>query len=158
MDKDELQRKDLTNDEPAASLLHVVIVTTDHAVFDGMADKVIAPSVNGQVTILPHHIALLARLESGKMVIGRQDETQDYAIGGGFLEVCDNQVTILADTAERGEEIDIARAETARQRASLLVKRYQGQPEYAAVYQALRRSRTRIKVGRMAAARRTLHK
>jgi len=153
MDRDELQPKNRTNDEAATSLLHVVIVTADHAIFDGMADKVIAPSVNGQITILPHHIALLARLDPGQMVIGKQDETQDYAIGGGFLEVRDNQITILADTAERGEEIDIARAEAARQRASLLVKRYRGRPEYAAVYQALRRSRARIKVGRMAARR-----
>ena len=152
MDKNASQ-KEQTSDAAAAPLLHVVIVTGDRALYDGMADKVIAPSVNGQVTILPHHVAFLARLDPGRMVVGRKDETQDYAIGGGFLEVRDNQVTVLADTAERGEEIDIARAEAARRRASILVKRYRGRPEYVAAYQALRRSRARLKVARMATRR-----
>ena len=153
MDKGESQQKDQMNGETTASLLHVVIVTADHALYDGTADKVIAPAINGQVTILPHHVAFLAKLEPGRMVVSEEDKTQDYAIGGGFLEVRDNQVTVLADTAERGEDIDIARAEAARRRASILVKRYRGRPEYTAAYQALRRSRARLKVARMATRR-----
>jgi len=132
--------------EPAR--LHVVIVTGDRAVYQGLADRVILPGVDGQISILGHHAALLAALEPGELVVrdGQRDEA--FAIGGGFVEVCDNEVTVLADTAERAEEIDVARAEAARRRARVLMRQYRARPEFQTAWQALRRSRARLKVAR----------
>jgi F-type H+-transporting ATPase subunit epsilon len=128
--------------------LHVVVATGDHAVYDGSVDRVTAPAVNGQISILVHHAPLLAALEPGELVVRSAGQAQSFAIGGGVVEVRDNQVIILADTAERAEEIDVARAEAARLRASTLVKQYRGRPEFATALQALRRSRARLKVAR----------
>ncbi len=133
--------------------LHVVIVTGDHIVYDGLVDRVVAPAIGGQITILPHHVALLAALEPGELRVGMGQRGECLAIGGGVIEVRDDQVIVLADTAERAEEIDLARAEAARQRAMALVKMYRGRPEFADAMQALRRSRARLKVGRRALRR-----
>jgi len=94
--------------------LHVVIVTGDKAVYDGMADRVIAPALTGQISVLRHHAPLLAALEPGELIVRLGDSEEDFAIGGGFIEVRDNQVIVLADTVERAEEIDVARAERQR--------------------------------------------
>ena len=132
-----------------ASYLHVVIVTGDRSVYDGIAERVIAPAVQGPVTILVHHAPYLTTLEPGELAVGLEGgERQSYAIGGGFMEVSDDRVTVLADSAERAEEINVAEAEAARRRAQALMKRYRGQEEYGTYYQALRRSRARLKVAR----------
>ena len=128
--------------------LHVVIVTGDRPVYDGLAERVIAPATRGQITILAHHAPLLAALEPGELIVRGQQHDESLAVGAGFVEVRDDQVTILVDTAERAEEIDVARAEAARRRARALMERYRGRPEYAAAWQALRRSRARLKVAR----------
>ncbi len=91
------------------SRLHVVIVTGDKAVYDGIADRIIAPALSGQITVLCHHAPLLAALEPGELIVRVGDSEEDFAIGGGFIEVRDNQVIVLADTIERAKEIDVAR-------------------------------------------------
>lgn len=134
------------NDAAHPHHLRVTIVTGDRVVYDGLADRVIAPAINGQISVLPRHAPLLATLEPGEMVVRLGDYIEAMAVGGGFIEVLDDQVTVLADTAERAEEIDTARAEAARQRARALMRMYRDRPEYAAAYQAMRRSRARLKV------------
>lgn len=132
----------------AVPRLHVVVVTGDHAVFDGPARSISLPAIAGQITVLAHHAPLLAMLDPGEVIIRADESEEVLAIGGGFVEVRDDEVIVLADTAERAEEIDIARAEAARRRAQALMRMYRDQPEYAAAYQALRRSRARLKVAR----------
>jgi F-type H+-transporting ATPase subunit epsilon len=126
--------------------LHVTVVTGDRAVYDGLADCVVAPAMEGQISVLLHHASLIAALEPGGLLVRLGPAEQSFAVGGGFIEVRDDEVIILADTAERAEEIDIARAEAARRRARALVKMYRDRPESAAAWQALRRSRVRIQV------------
>ncbi|MBC7235937.1 MAG: ATP synthase F1 subunit epsilon [Chloroflexi bacterium] len=133
---------------PERPKLQVTIVTGDRLVYAGEAVRLVAPSAYGQITILPGHVALLAALEPGEMIVRRGEEQPDVdlAVGGGFIEVRDDQVIVLADTAERAEEIDVARAEAARRRAQLVMRQYRGTPEYTAAVRALRRSRARLKV------------
>ena len=128
--------------------VHVSIVTGDRLVYDGPADRVIVPSIEGQIAILPYHAPLLAAIEPGELRLVRGEREESFSVGGGFVEVLDNDVTVLADSAERPEEIDVARAEAARRRARILVRRYRGRPASAAAVQALRRSRARLKVAR----------
>lgn len=137
----------------AASALYVVIVTGDRVVYDGMAERVSAPAPQGMVTILPRHAPMLVMLEPGELIVRLGADEENYAVGGGFLEVADDRVTVLGDTVERADEIDVLRAEAARQRARALVAHYQDRPEYAAGMQALRRSRARLKVAQRARRR-----
>lgn len=132
--------------EKTARRLSVVVVTGDHPVYEGEADRVVAPALYGQVSILPHHAAYLAALEPGELIVRDGDHEEPIAIGGGFIEVRDDTVIVLADSAERAREIDVQRAREARRRAEALVRRYRNQPESQAAVQALRRSRARIKV------------
>ena len=81
-------------------------------------DEVIAPGSLGELGILPHHAPLITSLQPGELRVKRGGEEDDFFISGGFLEVHTDQVTVLADAAERDSEIDLERAEAARQRAS----------------------------------------
>ncbi|MBN1402491.1 MAG: ATP synthase F1 subunit epsilon [Anaerolineae bacterium] len=134
--------------------LHLVVVTGDRIVYDGRVDRVVLPAWSGQITILPHHAALLAALEPGELLVKSGQREEALAVGGGFVEVSDDRVTVLADSAERAEEIDVMRAETARRRAELAMRRYRGRPEYAAAHEALRRSRARLRAARRLGHRR----
>ncbi|MCY3956940.1 MAG: ATP synthase F1 subunit epsilon [Chloroflexi bacterium] len=78
---------------------------------------VLAPSVEGQLGILPRHAPLITQLEPGTLELRRGAETQHFSITGGFLEVMDNTVTVLADASENASEISRERAEAAREAA-----------------------------------------
>src|SRR6476659_7186074 len=98
--------------------LTLEIVTAERVVFqDDNVDMVVAPSVDGQVGILPSHAPLLTVLQVGELRVIKGNDEQSIVIAGGFMEVLHNKVTVLADAAERSEEIDTAAAEEARHRA-----------------------------------------
>jgi len=124
------------------------IVTVERLVFSGDVDFVSAPGVMGTLGILPKHAPLMTALDVGELRFKRGDEEESFAIGGGFMEVLPDRVIVLADTAERAEEIDLERAEAARQRAEKLLKERPPGVDVTAIEGALRRSRVRLKVGR----------
>ena len=98
--------------------LRVQIVTAEREVFaDDSVDMVVAPGADGVVGILPRHAPLLTTLLPGVVRIKKGGTEQAMAVGGGFLQVARDKVLILADTAERADEVDEARAEEARRRA-----------------------------------------
>jgi F-type H+-transporting ATPase subunit epsilon len=125
------------------------IVTQERQIYSVTdAHMIIAPGVEGQLGILPRHAPLLTALAEGIMQVRRAESEDTFAIHGGFMEVLPDRVTVLADVAERAEEIDLARAEEARQRAvELMNKAYEG-PDYEKAEAAMRRSLTRLKVAR----------
>src|SRR5215469_10104560 len=102
-------------------LLHVTIVTAQQTVFDGEAEEVIAPGGEGQLGILPRHAPLLTTLALGELRVRQHGVDEGIFVAGGFLEVNNNVVTVLADDAERGSEIDTAHAEEARRRAQAIL-------------------------------------
>lgn len=125
------------------------IVTIERQVFSEDVDMVIAPGTEGVLGILPHHAPLMTALKPGELVIKRRGlPDQLIAIGGGFMEVRPDKVTVLADSAEYSEEIDIARAEEARKRAEQLLRERPADVEAAAIEAALRRAEVRIRVAR----------
>ena len=93
------------------------IVTAERAVYSEDVDVVIAPGVEGQLGILPHHAPLMTALQAGELRVRKGGEEVSLAISGGFLEVRPDSIVVLADTAERADEIDTARAEEAKSRA-----------------------------------------
>ncbi|HUT67800.1 MAG TPA: F0F1 ATP synthase subunit epsilon [Dehalococcoidales bacterium] len=99
------------------SSLKLDIVTAERIVYSEEVDAVIAPGVEGQLGILPHHAPLMTILQAGELVVRRGGQDDTLAISGGFLEVRPDRVIVLADSAERAEEIDIERAEAAKKRA-----------------------------------------
>lgn len=127
----------------------VEVITPERVVFAGDADMVLAPGAHGQLGILPRHAYLLTALAPGELIIRRAGEEDLYiAVGGGFMEVAPDFVTVLADTAERAVEIDLARAEEARRRAQALLEQKLDRMQLADAEAALRRATTRLKVGR----------
>src|ERR1700730_1107391 len=101
--------------------LQVELVTPEGRVFSEEADFVLAPGVEGDLGGLPQHIALLTPLRTGIVTIRNEEAEHVLVVAGGFLEVLPDKVTILADAAERAEDIDEARAEEARKRAQELL-------------------------------------
>jgi len=126
------------------------VVTAERTVFEGDVDLVLAPGLQGQLGILPHHAPLMTALSFGELILRRESLPDEFiAIGGGFMEVGPEQVIILADSAERAEEIDVARAEEARERArETMAQKRKEDVDFARAEAALRRSAIRLKVAR----------
>lgn len=126
------------------------IVTQERTVYSEQVDAVNVPSTEGRMGILPNHMVMLVALDYGEVIIRQGDEEEHFALGGGFAEVLPDKVTILADSAEHAAEIDVQRAQRAREQAEQLMR--EGVPEdserYAQIEAALRRAQVRINVGR----------
>jgi F-type H+-transporting ATPase subunit epsilon len=122
------------------------IVSQDRTVYEGLADMVIVPGVDGDMGILPNHAPLLSALRLGILKVRFQGIEEIFTISGGIIEVQPDIVTILADAAENVREIDVARAEAARKRAEAIL--VQGPPQdtdqYMTIEASLRRSRLRL--------------
>ncbi len=98
--------------------LSVEIITAEEIVqTEENLDVLIVPGSEGQLAILPRHAPLMTTLDSGELIFRRGTNETSFAIGGGFLEVHSDKVTVLADVAENADEIDAERAEEARKRA-----------------------------------------
>jgi F-type H+-transporting ATPase subunit epsilon len=121
------------------------IVTAERMIFSDDVSAVLAWGVEGQLGILPHHAPLMTILQPGDLMIRKDKEEEYLAISGGFLEVRPDKVVVLADACERVEEIDVARAEAAKERAQKALRTATREVDTAAPEAALRRSLARIK-------------
>ncbi|MDQ6643137.1 MAG: F0F1 ATP synthase subunit epsilon [Chloroflexota bacterium] len=133
--------------------LHVEVVTAERELYNGEADIVSAPGSEGRLGILPRHAALLATLKPGELNIKLNGAEEPLFVSGGFLEVSNNSVTVLADTAEHAEEIDQARAEEARRRAQERLEQAGAEVDRAELLGALERAMTRLQVAELARRR-----
>jgi len=126
------------------------IVTPERTVFEEEIDQATLPVENGEVTILPNHRSYIASLKAGgEIVLKKSGEEISLAVAGGFIEFANNNLVVLADRAERAEEIDLKRAEEARVRAEALMKeKIVDSGEYARVAAAIEKEMARIKVAR----------
>lgn len=122
------------------------IVTAERLSFADDVNVLVAPGIEGQLGILPHHAPLMTMLQPGELLIRKGNEEIYWAITGGFLEVRPDKVVVLADACELAEEIDIARAEAAKRRAEERLKTRVPEIDYAQAEAALRRSLARLKV------------
>jgi len=129
------------------STFHLEIVTIERKVFDDHVNMVIAPGSEGVLGILPRHTPLLTALSYGELQIKKEgEEDQFFAIGGGFMEVQPQHVVVLADAADRADEIDLARAEASRRRAEEYLARSKEEIDFERAEAALRRAQIRLKV------------
>ena len=126
--------------------LKVEIVTAERLVYsEEGVDRLIVPGVEGELGVLTLHAPLLTMIKPGLMRIVKGEEEVEMAITGGFIEVRDNRITILADAAERAEEIDVERAEEARRRAKRLIEERGAEVDLARAQAELAQALARIK-------------
>ena len=125
------------------------IATPERVVFKNDVDQITLPTKQGEITILPNHIPLIAVLKPGEIVIKNDKEEVSLAVSGGFIEVLSDKVVVLADTAERAEELDVERAEAARKRAeeALTQKKYDAK-EFASMAAMMEKELARVKVAK----------
>jgi F-type H+-transporting ATPase subunit epsilon len=126
--------------------LKLEIITAERQVFSDDVNTVVAPGVEGELGILPHHAPLITMLKPGEVLIRKGSEETYLFVSGGFLEVRPDKIIILADACERAEEIDIERAEAAKHRAEERLKTRTPELDVAQVQAALLRSLVRLKV------------
>lgn len=124
------------------------IITPIKVVLSEEVDEVTIPTVNGEISILPNHIDLLTKVKPGEMVIHKNGKTELFAITGGFLEITNNHVNILADHAIRADDIEIAKAEQAKERAEKAMKEKGSEKDFAIANAELRKSLLELKVAR----------
>jgi len=128
------------------STMQVEVVTGEREIYRGEAEEVIVPGIEGEMGILPHHAALLTALKAGDLRI-KLGGAEDYLfVSGGFMEVYNNTVTVLADAAEHADEIDASRAEAARQRAVELLAESKDERERTDLREALFRATQRLHI------------
>ena len=132
-----------------ADILHITVLTPERAVLDQDVYSVTAPGAAGYLGILKNHAALITSLVPGKLTVKdiRQQATV-YAISGGFLEVANNQVTVLADTLEAVDDINLADAQEARKLAERHVEAAKSPVDREAAVADLARIQNRISVKR----------
>ncbi|PIR94431.1 ATP synthase F1 subunit epsilon [Candidatus Falkowbacteria bacterium CG10_big_fil_rev_8_21_14_0_10_39_11] len=125
------------------------IATPEKVVFKEQVDQITLPTMQGEITILPNHIPLIAVLQPGelKIVIGQEEKM--LSVSGGFIEVLADKVVVLADTAERAEDLDVERAEAARKRAEeALSQKKTDAKEFAKLSALIEKETARVRVAR----------
>lgn len=102
--------------------MKVSVVTPDGPVYDSDVEMVSTKALTGELGILPGHIPMVAPLEIGAVRLKKEGKTDFIAVSGGFLEVRPDQVTVLAQAAEKASDIDVERAQKAKERAEQRMK------------------------------------
>jgi F-type H+-transporting ATPase subunit epsilon len=135
--------------------IRLEIITAERVVYSEDVDIVVAPGIDGELGILPHHAALMTMLQPGELRVRKDNEEESMFVSGGFLEVRGDKVVVLADVAERAEEIDVARAEAAKRRAEERIAQYPAPVDHARAEAALLRSMIRLRVAEKSRKRRS---
>ena len=135
-------------------MIQFKIVTPEKVVLEKKISQATIPTVDGEITILPNHRSYIAGLKAGEILVKCIDEKQGdkkcaMAVSGGFIEFADNKLVVLADTAERAEDLDLARAEEAKKKAEELKnQKFTDETQYAMVAAQLEKEMARVKVTR----------
>lgn len=123
------------------------IISSDRLFYEGRCRKIIIPAPDGELGILPNHENMVIAVNVGDARMEVEEGVwTDVAVGAGFAEVVNNRVTILVDTAERPDEIDVRRAEEAKERAEEQLRQKQSIQEYYRTQASLARAMNRLKV------------
>jgi F-type H+-transporting ATPase subunit epsilon len=128
--------------------MRLEIITAERLVYSDDVDVVVAPGIEGQLGILPHHAPLMTALQPGELMVRKNGEESYLAVSGGFMEVLGNRVTILADAAESSDEIDEQRSQQAVERARERLEKREEDIELEHALSSLRRAQARLNVVR----------
>ncbi|MCL4366413.1 ATP synthase F1 subunit epsilon [Patescibacteria group bacterium] len=130
------------------SQLHLKIVTPEKLILDEEVSQVNVSTQQGEIGILPNHANLMAKLEPGELVIKRNGKVESMAIGGGFLQIADNVLTVMTDLATYAADIDERAVEEAKKRAEAALEQTLSDEEYAETLANLEKSLAQLRVKR----------
>jgi F-type H+-transporting ATPase subunit epsilon len=122
------------------------IIASDHPFYQGECEMLVFPGLDGEYGILPNHEAMVTCVKAGELRFKAEGEWHYAAVTDGFVEIMPNFVVLLADTVEKPEDIDIKRAEEAKERAEERLRQQQSIKEYYHTQAALQRAMNRLKV------------
>lgn len=124
------------------------IVASDHIFYNGNCEALIVPAHDGEMGILPHHEAMILAIQEGELRFRAPNETQWHRaiVGLGIVQVANNRVTLIVDTAERPEDIDAVRAREALERAEEQMRQKQSLREFKMSQASMARALTRLRV------------
>ncbi|HEX7042744.1 MAG TPA: F0F1 ATP synthase subunit epsilon [Patescibacteria group bacterium] len=128
--------------------LHIKVVTPEKEILSEEVDEVVVPTVGGELTILPEHVALLTQLAPGELQIKKGHKTDHLVIVGGFLEVGNDTVSVLADYAAMGKDISEAKAQQAKEKAEKAMKERKSDIDFAMAEAEFRRAILELKVAK----------
>ena len=128
--------------------MRLEVITAEREVYADDVDVLVAPGIEGQLGILPHHAPLMTALQPGEMMVRKDGEESYLVVTGGFMEVLGNKVTILADACEHSDEIDEARAQTAVDHARERLEHRDTDMQSESAVSSLRRGQVRLDVVR----------
>ena len=139
--------------------IKIKIITPERSVFEDDINQVTLTVDSGEMTMLPDHIPYAGTLKAGEVLVKKGAENISVAVSGGFMEFSNNLLILLADTAERAEEIDLVRAEEAKKRAEELKKQKitTDDTDFARVAALLEKEMVRIRVARKHHTRKGMH-
>ena len=124
--------------------MRLEIITGERILFQGDVESVVAPGSEGELGVLPHHAAVMTMLQPGELFYTIDGAATSFALTGGFMEIRGDHVVVLADAAERVDEIDEARAEEAVRRARERIAARVSDVDLERAVQSLRRAQIRV--------------
>ena len=133
-----------------ADQIELEIVTPDHLMVHERVESVEIPGKAGYIGVLPGHAPLITELTIGEISYKQKGTTEHLSVAWGFAEVLPEKVTILAQTAERPQDIDVKRAEEAKARAEAALEKGAPDLDYQATLDAIKRAEVRLKVAQYA--------
>ncbi|QXM06704.1 F0F1 ATP synthase subunit epsilon [Crassaminicella indica] len=131
-----------------ASTFQLEIVTPDRRFFEGQVERIVVRTIQGDMGILKDHMFTVSPLEIGVLKIKQNGKYKEAACAGGFIQIKEDKTTIITDSAEWPEEIDIERAKAAKKRAEEHLKNPQENTDALRAKAALKRALTRIRVAK----------
>lgn len=126
--------------------LHVQVVTPEKIIIEKVVDEVVVPTINGELAILPQHVALFTQLGPGEVTLRIGSASEHLVVVGGFLEIAQDTVTILADYAVHGKDISAIKAQEAKERAEIAMKEKVSDKDFAIAEAEFRRAILELKV------------
>lgn len=130
------------------AVLNLDVVTAEGEIFSGECDAVTAPGVEGEMTVLPSHAPIITSLAPGELRIRQGGESHSLVVTGGFLEVLNNEVIVLANAAEDETDIDLDRATAAMERARQRLASSESDVDLERALASLSRAQTRVRIAR----------
>lgn len=128
--------------------LFLEIITPTKVVLKEEVDEITIPTADGEISILPNHVDLLTKIKPGEMIIKKNNKLDSFAITGGFLEIAKNHVNILADYAVRAQDIEVAKANEAQERAKMAMKNKGTENEFRVAQAELIKALLELKIAR----------
>jgi|TARA_B100000315_G_C14007029_1_gene332791 F-type H+-transporting ATPase subunit epsilon len=137
-------------------LLDVEIVTAEKTIFSGQASLILVPGIEGELGILSSHAPIITELYPGEVLIRNEQEELSLVLSGGFVEVFNDKVTILADAAERTNEINIEKAKEAIQKAEKIVDSKGSDIDIQKALFVIRASKAQLRIANRRTSKRTI--